>query len=344
MKTNNFNYYGLRIMMILAIAAMFSCHPEEPVKPIIPVEKPIVVLKEVSNMRISTVTFNAEVTGNEDGARVWFQYATNAMANVGNWNTDSLDGTLSGSSMTVVSLDVTHLKEGETYNLRVGCKNSAGSTLSDTKKFSLYAVADADGNLYHIVKIGDQVWLQENLKTTHYANGDPIDYVTDFATWGSKTGGAYCFYNFDSKNGATYGAMYNWYTTVDSRKLIQGWHVPSENDWGKLTDFLGGVSNNSKESIAGPKVIDASGKHWIGLKKTVSNSSGFTALPGGLLLHDYSTKVSSFLGIKEGAGFWSTAVYGDGALSVTIVNDNCALVTGHTFPFIDGLELRLVKD
>ena len=70
---------------------------------------------------------------------------------------------------------------------------------------------DIDGNVYQIVTIGTQVWMAENLKVTHYRNGDPIPNVTESATWEGLTTGAYCNYNNDVNNVATYGRLYNWY-------------------------------------------------------------------------------------------------------------------------------------
>lgn len=75
-----------------------------------------------------------------------------------------------------------------------------------------------DGKVYKTVKIGRQVWMQENLKTTHYNDGAPIQLVTDNSTWARMTSGAYCYYDNNTSNGNTYGALYNWYT-VNTGKL-----------------------------------------------------------------------------------------------------------------------------
>lgn len=103
-------------------------------------------------------------------------------------------------------------------------------------------VTDIDGNIYHTVKIGDQVWMAENLKTTKYRNGDPIPNVTDNEAWGDLNSGAYCCYNNDSSTyKGIYGALYNWFAVTDIRNIVpKGRHVPTDQEWGILIDFLGG--------------------------------------------------------------------------------------------------------
>jgi len=137
-------------------------------------------------------------------------------------------------------------------------------------------VSDIDGNTYLTIKIGDQWWMTENLKVTHYRNGDPISNVTDDGTWETLTTGAYCEYNNDIGNVATYGRLYNWFAVDDSRNIApEGWHVPSQADWQILIDYLGG------NAIAGGKMKEAGTAHWDDPNTGATNESGFTALPGG---------------------------------------------------------------
>ncbi len=90
---------------------------------------------------------------------------------------------------------------------------------------------DVDGNVYKTVKIGNQWWMAENLKISHYRNGDEIPNVTDDEEWFNLTSGAYCNYKNDTANVALYGKLYNWYSVVDNRILApEGWHVPTDED------------------------------------------------------------------------------------------------------------------
>jgi len=107
-------------------------------------------------------------------------------------------------------------------------------------------VTDIDGNVYHIVAIGTQVWMAENLKTTKYNDGTFIPLVTDSTAWGNLSTPGYCWYNNDAatyKN--TYGALYNWFTVNTGKLSPKGWHIPSDTEWETLITYLGG------ESLAG---------------------------------------------------------------------------------------------
>lgn len=104
-------------------------------------------------------------------------------------------------------------------------------------------VSDADGNVYHTIAIGPQIWMAENLKTTKFRNGDPIPNITDVTAWENLTSGAYCYYRNDIVNITTFGMLYNWYAVNDSRNIAPtGWHVPSDAEWSTLRSWLGGVT------------------------------------------------------------------------------------------------------
>lgn len=93
-------------------------------------------------------------------------------------------------------------------------------------------VTDIDGNTYKTVKIGNQWWIAENLKVTHYRNGDAIPEVTDNEQWKNLNSGAYCAYDNNESNAAVYGYLYNWYAMNDSRNIApEGWYVPSDEEW-----------------------------------------------------------------------------------------------------------------
>jgi uncharacterized protein (TIGR02145 family) len=143
-----------------------------------------------------------------------------------------------------------------------------------------------DGRTYDLVEIGGQCWFADNLATDQYRNGDPIPTGLDNASWSTTTSGAYSIYNNDPVNDSIYGKLYNWYTTVDSRGLCPtGWHVPTDCEWMYLEGSLG-MSVLQQEST-GWRGINEGGSLkatsiWNSPNTGASNSSGFTALPGGV--------------------------------------------------------------
>jgi uncharacterized protein (TIGR02145 family) len=168
-------------------------------------------------------------------------------------------------------------------------------------------------------------------EVTNYKNGEPIPLVTDGTTWGNLTSGAWCWFNNDSANyGATYGKLYNWYAVNDSRVLApSGWHVPSDVEWITLTDCLGG------ESVAGGKMKSIA--VWDPPNTDATNSSGFSALPGGFR--------NFFGGFESGDGVWwsstetSTAYAWGRILYNTIPN-----VAFYDAKKMFGFSVRCVRD
>ena len=139
-------------------------------------------------------------------------------------------------------------------------------------------ITDVDGNVYTAVSIGTQVWMVENLKTTKYSNGDLIGTTTP-ATFDISAEAApkyqWAYAGFED-NVFRYGRLYTWWAVTDIRGVCPtGWHVPTEDDWTALTTYLGG------EDVAGGKLKEAGTTHWWAPNEGATNSSGFTALPGG---------------------------------------------------------------
>ncbi|MBU0712425.1 fibrobacter succinogenes major paralogous domain-containing protein [bacterium] len=174
-------------------------------------------------------------------------------------------------------------------------------------------VTDIDGNTYKIVKIGDQWWMSENLKVTHYQNGDTIPNVIENSKWCDITYGAYCTYNNVDSNLNIYGILYNWYAVNDSRGLAPtGWHVPNDLEWKELEIYLGmnlGVVDSIyfRGEDEGGKMKEAGYQHWYSPNVGASNESGFSALPGGFrnaIGQRFSEGNFYYLGY---AGYWWTS-------------------------------------
>jgi len=187
-------------------------------------------------------------------------------------------------------------------------------------------VKDIDGNVYHTVDIGVQTWMVENLKVTRYLNGDPIPYsATDI------TNGAYCNYNNDATLASVYGRLYNYSAINDSRGICpDGWRLPTDADWTQLDYTLGGAN------ASGGELKEAGTVHWNAPNTGATNSSGFTALPGG------NASAGQFNELGKFAFFWgspnsteSRALYNTGAGSAIL------FMTNETTSF---LSIRCVKE
>jgi len=155
------------------------------------------------------------------------------------------------------------------------------------------------------VIIGKQVWMKENLDVDKFRNGDPIPEAKTNEDWekaGKNGDPAWCYYNNNPENGNRYGKLYNWFAVNDPRGLApEGWKIPSDEDWSRLTGFLGG------ESVAGKKIkftdfwVDIDGESGNG-----NNESGFSGLPGGYRNDDGEFSISGKYG-----RWWSSTKHGE---------------------------------
>ena len=153
-----------------------------------------------------------------------------------------------------------------------------------TVTFNFVNCTDADSNHYAVVQIGSQIWMAGNLKTTKYRDGSVILNVTDSATWGSTTAGAWCDFLNDPAEGAYYGHLYNWYAASDSRNIAPlGWHVASNAEWNIMEKFVDNTVDTTALGGTGTEIgrilKEGCNTRWQYYDSTAGwNSAGFTAL------------------------------------------------------------------
>ena len=190
------------------------------------------------------------------------------------------------------------------------------------------------------VQIGNQIWMTKNLNVSRYRNGDLIPQVTNPTQWANLTTGAWCYYNNDPANGPIYGKLYNWYAVNDPRGLAPvGWHIPTDAEWTALTTFLGFTD------VAGAKMkatgtLEAGTGLWKSPNASATNSSGFTALPGGYIADNGS---GSFL-INRYGYWWSTAEFGNLRAIARILNYTNGSITALEFFKDNGFSVRCIKN
>jgi len=207
-------------------------------------------------------------------------------------------------------------------------------SINGCEKDNENAVTDIDGNVYHTVTIGTQVWMVENLKSTHYRNGGPVPNVKEGAEWDNLSTGAYCDFNNEASNAGIFGHLYNWYAVNDSRQLCpEGWHIPTDDEWSVLVGFLGG------EQVAGEKLKDTDTAFWHCPNTFATNSTGFSGLPGGCRRHDGPFHYPGYY------GFWWTATEETTYYSWyrSLVYDSPGIFRNH-YGKDYGCSVRCVKD
>ena len=174
--------------------------------------------------------------------------------------------------------------------------------------------------------------MSENLKTTHYNNGDAIPNITNNRDWGSLSTGAYANYVNNPSNSEIYGRLYNWYSVDDDRGICpEGWHVPSDDEFTVLTDYLGG------EPVAGGKMKEIGLEHWSTTSEEVTNESGFTAFGGGVYNGGYNN--------LNNEGYFSTSSTLDIAPYILkLASDAVSVDYGSGTSFDYGYSVRCIKD
>jgi uncharacterized protein (TIGR02145 family) len=165
-------------------------------------------------------------------------------------------------------------------------------------------ISDFEGNVYSTISIGTQVWMSENLRATKFCNGENIPQISNQNNWNTATTPGYCVYNADPENDSIYGKLYNWFVVSDTRNACPcGWHVPTDDEFTTLTDFLG------TESVAGGKMkatgtLSGGDGLWSIANFEATNESGFTGLPGG-----GRASGGQFSGVNVNAWFWNSSSF-----------------------------------
>jgi len=180
-----------------------------------------------------------------------------------------------------------------------------------------------DNNHYNVVKIGDQVWMAENLRylPSVFPFNDSAKYIPRYYVYGYN--GTVVADAKASSNYSTYGVSYNWAAAMNGDASSntnpsgvqgicpEGWHLPSKSEWVQLSDYLGGGS------VAGGKLKEAGTSHWNSPNTGATNETGFNALPAGIAI------VSGFSGIRNYTIYWSSNSYaGINGINIAMLNYN----------------------
>jgi len=208
--------------------------------------------------------------------------------------------------------------------ITVACSNSSTNNEGDQ-----YHESSSTFNAKE-VKIGNQVWLAENLNVATFRNGDSIPESRSQEDWiyaGKNSQPTWCYFYNDTAKGSKYGRLYNWYAVNDPRNLAPvGWHISSNDEWNTLVSFLGEEAEKKIKSKSGWTVNNG------------NNSSGFSGLPGGM---------RSDLGIfvdADNNGYWwcSHEDFADFATKRCLLSGSIFACTSYDKG--SGLSVRCLKD
>ncbi len=270
----------------------------------------------VSGSLATITTSNVEITGcceincggviSADGGLVVTSrgvcWAIGTTPTIANFKTN--DGSGGGNFFS----KILNLLPNKTYFIRSYATNDAGTAYGLTFSFQTQPsgpnISDVDGNIYESVQIGTQIWMKKNLKVSRYRNGENIPTNLTDNQWQITSSGSFSIYNNDTSYNTIYGKLYNWYAVTDPRGICPvGWHIPTDNEWTVLENYLGG------QAVAGGKlkstgVIDSNSGLWYTPNQGATNITCFNGLPSG-----YRFGFGQFANIRANATFWSSTEY-----------------------------------
>lgn len=269
-----------------------------------------------------------------------------------NGTPDITDARMSLTNLSVGSFTAAanNLEMLSDYNVRIYATNQVGTVYGDIISFCTYdSVVDADGNSYYGVKIGNQVWLTENLKTTHFNNGDAINYVVENEEWIPHANPAYCWYNNDeTRADKGFGALYNLKVVTDARGIAPaGYRIPSKEDIMQFGEHFGleeyvvdDYGNPFYYKYKGASEI-RSNEGWNPYFLRGNNSTEYSAIPTGARFRDGMYLAQSYRAYwwttnrREPGYYWTFFTGGENP------NDHTWLASN---PDDSGLAIRCMRD
>jgi uncharacterized protein (TIGR02145 family) len=209
------------------------------------------------------------------------------------------DGARTGNFVSTL----TGLVPGTTYYVKAYIVAQTDTIYGNSVSFQTQdfgTVTDFDGNVYKTIDMGTQTWMAQNLSATRFNDGKVIPLVKDTTAWSKLSGPGYCWYkNEEASFKEEYGALYNWHAVNTGKLCPDGWHIPTDEEFTLLSDYLGG------ETVAGGKMKVTGLTYWVDPNTGADNSSGFSALPGGFRYFDGKFFDFGF------SGYWWTSTQYD---------------------------------
>ena len=261
-----------------------------------------------------------------------------------------------GGDISSFTANITELASNLTYFVRAYVTNQYGTVYGNEVSFTTSinsngdekscvgtpVVTDVDGNTYNTVLVGNQCWMRENLRVTHYADGTAF-YDGDYPS-------------NDSSYKQSYGLLYNWNTVMGNATASNsnpsgvqgvcpnGWHVPSNAEWTQLVDNVGSQSENCCNGMNIAKAL-AFSMGWflssntcsVGNNQATNNRTSLGILPAGGDGSSYGFGASSY--------FWTSTDTSSGHpnyIELSYHSTNCYSTTDRTA--YNSLSVRCLRD
>ena len=345
----------LKIVFIIPFILLSACKEKENVAPTVEIVTPqdgaTVLQAEVVPVKAMAEDEDGSITEINIYVEGELVATAEASSHVYNWNTADLE-----VGAYILSATATDDEAKSTaVNILVLVDNLGGLN----PDLTYGSVSDIDGNSYGTIEIGTQVWMAENLKVSHYPDGTLITQISDEAEWNAMTPDvqAYCWYDNLSEYSDTSGALYTWAAAMNGELSIDtipsgiqgvcpdGWHLPSDAEWKVLEMFLGMSQTDAdnydwRGSDEGAQLKETGFSNWEFSNSGGSNSSGFTAVPGG-----FRNAKGLFYSIDQSTAFWSTlAEEGTDNAWYRILNFDREQVYRQYNDMRLGFSVRCVKD
>jgi uncharacterized protein (TIGR02145 family) len=276
-----------------------------------PATVPTLTTKPIQNIGLYTAKSGGEIES--DGGSVITQKGI-VWSTQPNPTISLTTKTLNGGGVSNFEANLNQLVPNTTYYVRAYATNSVGTAYGNTITFNTLpiptSVTDVDGNVYTVLVLGNQVWMQENLKTTKYCNGDQIPMYMSDVQWQALTTGGWSYYDNIGGN-ETLGKLYNFYAASDVRNPCPcGWHVPTDAEWTQLENYLIANGMNFDNTTQGNKIAKsmASTNMWqtssifgaVGFNPSTNNTSGFNGIPAGRRFN-----TGEFVNLGSTAAWWT---------------------------------------
>lgn len=223
------------------------------------------------------------------------------------------------------SKDIYDLTAGiYTVTVRDAVDSTATESIEINQPVPENIVMDVEGNIYTTVKIGEQIWMQQNLRVSVAPDSTEI---------------ASLVYGNNPDNEETYGRLYSWNAAMNGSTAEKaqgicpvGWHIPSDGEWKELEIYLGMTQQEADIT-----------NNWrgagIGYKLKQGGESGYEAVYAGRYIGNGRYDL-----LNQYEYIWTSTEFGDNAWRRCLRSGVGTVGRWNTFPKSYGFSVRCIKD